>query len=815
MNLNLNMSGVLQLWDKVGSYLGDLNLGNLRLRTKIPLYFVGLAGISILLVAVISNQMTQASLEKEAISRLTATSQGPAKALDNVLDNLKADITSLSVDQGVLGAMRALGSTYHKTPNPTETLQAVYIDNNTYPVGQKQGLSDGGTGSTYDAAHRNYHPTFATRLAQMGYYDIFLIDMHGNIVYTVFKERDFATNLKTGAWKYTGLATVWKSATESTAYGEISFVDFAAYSPSHGVPAAFVAMPILDDNGSKMGVLVIQMPLGKINQAMDGDGHSDVVSYLVGSDQFMRSDLQSTPKDDTLNRKMENPAVAAALKGEVGSAIYTDHNGVEVIGSYLRIDFFGSQWAVVSEQPSAMVYAAANSIRNWIALVGIAVMLGTLFIARFLSDTITKPISDIQGSMGAIARENLTAEIANTERFDEIGDMSRALASMRESLLLAKQNAERAEQERTRRLQEQREAEKAEFARQAEAKRLEQERIVVQHQEEERLRQQHDQDRKVMEAAQQQVVANICEALDKLAKGDLGATIDGGDNGAHSELRTYFMAAVDSLRTIVASISRSSSAIRNNVDEISGASSNLAQRTEASAYEIATTAATMTQMTGLVAETTNSILSVQKLTEEMTRQVNQSMESAQDTETAMRNIEQSATQISKIVGVIDDIAFQTNLLALNAGVEAARAGESGRGFAVVASEVRALAQRASGSASEIGELLAASTQHVINGVALVRSSGESLRAIAESVSTIADQVVEISARAEEQQKGIAEANASIEQLDRATQSNAAMSEETSAATLELAESSRELFELVRAFKGWQDAPVHFSSTRAA
>jgi methyl-accepting chemotaxis protein len=158
----------------------------------------------------------------------------------------------------------------------------------------------------------------------------------------------------------------------------------------------------------------------------------------------------------------------------------------------------------------------------------------------------------------------------------------------------------------------------------------------------------------------------------------------------------------------------------------------------------------------------------------------------------MGEIENSSAQISKIISVIDDIAFQTNLLALNAGVEAARAGEAGRGFAVVASEVRALAQRSSDAAREIDSLISASTTHVRRGVGLVGQAGEALEGILTSVADISARVAEIAASSQEQSAGLAQINTAVNQLDQVTQQNAAMFEQTTAASQALTREAQSL-----------------------
>ncbi|WP_158968025.1 methyl-accepting chemotaxis protein [Chachezhania sediminis] len=300
------------------------------------------------------------------------------------------------------------------------------------------------------------------------------------------------------------------------------------------------------------------------------------------------------------------------------------------------------------------------------------------------------------------------------------------------------------------------------------------------------------------ETEQANVVARLASGLKSLAAGDLDSEIRESFSGGYDQLRQDFNETVGILATLIRAISLSAKDIRTAVGEIASASNDLSRRTENAAATLEETAAALSELTQSVAVSAQGASQANTLAKTAREKAERTETIVEETVEAMGQIEQSSLEIARIIDEIEDIAFQTNLLALNAGVEAARAGEAGSGFAVVASEVRALAQRASGSAREINKLISASGQHVNRGADLVRTAGDALHEIVQAVANMTDHVDGIARSAEEQSIGLREIDTSISQLDQATQENAAMFEETSAANSALdAEAGRLVQQVAR------------------
>ncbi len=296
------------------------------------------------------------------------------------------------------------------------------------------------------------------------------------------------------------------------------------------------------------------------------------------------------------------------------------------------------------------------------------------------------------------------------------------------------------------------------------------------------------------------VVESLANGLAKLSAGDLTNRLPTAFASNYEALRSDFNAAMEKLQGTMKEVAGNTSTIRSGTDEISSAADNLSRRTEQQAASLEETAAALNEITVMVRKTAEGSKHAQTLVGAAKRDAEISGDVVRRAVEAMAGIEKSSDQIGQIIGVIDEIAFQTNLLALNAGVEAARAGDAGRGFAVVASEVRALAQRSADAAKEIKTLISASSRQVEQGVELVGETGKALDRIVGQVAEINGIVNDIAKSAHEQASGLGEVNTAVNQMDQVTQQNAAMVEESTAASQNLARDAEHLSRLVDQFE---------------
>lgn len=292
----------------------------------------------------------------------------------------------------------------------------------------------------------------------------------------------------------------------------------------------------------------------------------------------------------------------------------------------------------------------------------------------------------------------------------------------------------------------------------------------------------------------------VLTAMQALEQGQLDQKVPLTGIEEFDAIGTAFNAAVARLEEMIAAVRATAMGVQNDSDEIRAASEDLASRNEQQAASLEETAAAVGQTVSLTRQAADSASVARSAIMQTHTRATQGGAVVGKAVVAMGAIERSAKEITQIIDVIDGISFQTNLLALNAGVEAARAGESGRGFAVVANEVRALAQRSADAARDIKVLIETSTAHVAEGVSLVGETGTLLAEIVGQVGAMTQQVNEIAETTAAQATNLEQVNSAVSTIDRMTQQNAAMVQQSTAATRSLSSEAQRLSDLVSQFR---------------
>ena len=497
--------------------------------------------------------------------------------------------------------------------------------------------------------------------------------------------------------------------------------------------------------------------------------------------------------NDMANFMLMHPFSAKLEKSDLSGL--EDANGKKFFQEFINVvkadgqGFVDYYWNKPGEEEPALKYSHVQGFKPWGWVVGTGVYaddlaalfrqnatttavtlglgaLAILLIAYATVRSVVGPIRNLNSTMQAIARDDASGEVPGTDRKDEVGEMASSVLVLRDSV------RERA-QMRVR---------EAEQQQQLDAER------------EDGIRRQEN-----ISQSQADVMTKLGGALERLASGDLTVQID-NIAPEYAKLRDDFNRAVTALGDVITAIAQSTDVVNASADGISEAANNLSQRTEQQAASLEETAAALDEITSTVRGSSERAAEANRMVGETRQSTDKSGKIVTEAISAMTRIKDESDRIGKIIGVIDEIAFQTNLLALNAGVEAARAGEAGRGFAVVAQEVRELAQRSATAAQEIKQLISSSANEVQNGVSLVQSTGEALSEIEKFVTQVNEQVNSIATAAREQANALAEVNTAVNQMDQMTQQNAAMVEETSAASLTLTQESAQLNSMLRNFR---------------
>jgi len=313
------------------------------------------------------------------------------QALTDYFKTAEAELTFWSLNEELTARQVELVDLWQNAAaqqgEPGAGLRKLYIESNPHPAGARHQLSDAGDGSAYSALHARLHPLAKKFVTERGYYDLFLISPDGDVFYTVEKESDFGSNLKTGTWKHTGLADVYRRALSAPPEKGTVTSDLVAYAPSADAPAMFMAKAMKNGDGDILGVLAFQLPIDRIGSIMQftaGMGDSGE-TYLVGEDYLMRSASRFSQQSTVLQTSVETASVKRALAGKQGVMMMPDYRGVPVLSAYDSMEIDGFRWAILAEiDRDEVLQGAAKSQTRVAGLMAVfyALAMGSLLFMR-------------------------------------------------------------------------------------------------------------------------------------------------------------------------------------------------------------------------------------------------------------------------------------------------------------------------------------------------------------------------------------------------------------------------------------------------
>lgn len=590
-------------------------------------------------------------------------------------------------------------------------MQSTYIARNRAPLGRKNELINAEDGSRYAELHARLQPFMAKAYAEYGFYDFFLVNAeNGNVVYTYFKELDYASTLVDGPWADSGLGEAFRLARDSADPDVVQSTEFAPYRPSYDDQAAFVSLPIMDESGSRrLGILIAQLPIDRIDNIMtfnkkwadSGLGDSGEI-YLVGPDKTPRSNSRFLIEDQNnfLATFQNLPAGQAeiirargrwqgllpintegangALSGQSGFATYPDYRGVPVLGSFAPLNFIGRQWGVMAEIDVAEALRSSRELLRTILIAAIATVVGIGLlaggIALTLARSINKPIARLSETVQALREGDFDARV-RLSTSDELGQLGTALDQLLDDRLAT-------------------------------------------------LNQQAKENEQLNNS-----VIEIMQAVGQLAQRDLTikvpvtADVTGAVSDAINLMTSETSSALRQVFSISANVAQASSRVKQRSDAVLNMAEQSGQEVAAASEELAQAAQALSLIAKDAQEANGTAEEAIKATQEALRTVSAtvggvsaSRDIIRETEKRIKRLGERSQEINAVIGIIGNIAERTSILALNAAMQAVAAGEAGRGFAVVAEEVKRLAENARDATQQIGNLVSGIQADTVDAV---------------------------------------------------------------------------------------------------
>ena len=494
-------------------------IGKLSIQSKLMLMLLAVSISSILAIAFVGYDSGQQALNNSIFNQLISLRESKAYQIENYFKDLRSEVQTISTMPSVVSAMKEFKEAYEEIEQQTiqpewneklkayyeeeflprlaqnvrgtpllfsyipknlasRYLQYYYIANNSNPVGQKEFLNNAPDNSKYSQIHQQIQPIFRNLIDKFNYYDLFLIDIEtGNIVYSVEKETDFATNLDRGPYARSSLGEVLQGVREGRDLGFVTVSDFEPYRASYAIPAAFIAAPIFD-NSELIGVLALQISIDQINRVMtgnenwqrDGLGESGE-TYLIGDDLRMRSasrfliedaegyfkaiENRVSPEDIDLIKKLNtsifyqniNTEVAQkALTGESGVSISEDYRGVTTLNAYSPLEITGLDWAIIAQIDRSEAFAPIAKFEGQVLFSTIIIVLIVTGIAAFFSHQFVRPIRKLMAGFKKVGAGQTDTKVIVKAK-DEFRTMAHSFNEMVDNLHHQRQLVARREKE--------------------------------------------------------------------------------------------------------------------------------------------------------------------------------------------------------------------------------------------------------------------------------------------------------------------------------------------------------------------------------